>query len=166
MPSDNMPRCADDLYVFTTLPRARAARDVLAGEVEAVCGIASNHGKGCSDGSMQLRLKWMNLVRLCGKVTKRDTRYSAFIGHLAFVQAWAAGRLQEEKRVLPDLCLAQAFPDGRRRVCKLCGNVPLLRRQARPLCQAGVERGLAPMSGTTRRVSAPLTFANACCCRT
>ena len=31
----------DDLYVLTTLPRARVARDVVAG----ACGIASNHGK-------------------------------------------------------------------------------------------------------------------------
>ena len=35
----------DDLYVLTTLPRARVARDVVAGAVEAGCGIASNHGK-------------------------------------------------------------------------------------------------------------------------
>ena len=32
----------DDLYVLTTL--AREARDVAAGEVEATCGVASNHG--------------------------------------------------------------------------------------------------------------------------
>ena len=51
-PDEEVFAFLDDLYVLTKLPRARAAREVVAGEVEATRGIASNHGKtrmfGCA----------------------------------------------------------------------------------------------------------------------
>ena len=100
----------DDLYVLTTLPRARVARDVVAGAVEAGCGIASNHGKTRIFG-------WSNapappeVADLGPDVWRGDKPphhrgfvvLGAPIGHPAFIQAWADERLQEERRFLHEL---------------------------------------------------------------
>ncbi|OLP88324.1 hypothetical protein AK812_SmicGene30376 [Symbiodinium microadriaticum] len=92
----------DDLYVLTTLPRARVARDVVAGAVEAGCGIASNHGKtrifGWSNAPAPPEVADLGPDVWRGNKPPHQRGFvvlGAPIGHPAFIQAWADERLQE-----------------------------------------------------------------------
>ena len=105
----------DDLYVLTTLPRARVARDVVAGAVEAGCGIASNHGKtrifGWSNAPAPPEVADLGPDVWRGNKPPHQRGFvvlGAPIGHPAFIQAWADERLQERRLLhelpeLPDL---------------------------------------------------------------
>ena len=100
----------DDLYVLTTLPRARVARDVVAGAVEAGCGIASNHGKtrifGWSNAPAPPEVADLGPDVWRGNKPPHQRGFvvlGAPIGHPAFIQAWADERLQEERRLLHEL---------------------------------------------------------------
>ena len=82
----------DDFDVLTRLPRRRAARDVVASEVEATCGIASNHGK-TRMFSWSGALALPKVAALGAAVWRGDTSphergfvvVGVLIGHLAFV---------------------------------------------------------------------------------
>ena len=100
----------DDLYVLTTLPRTRVARDVVAGAVEAGCGIASNHGKtrifGWSNAPAPPEVADLGPDVWRGDKPPHQRGFvvlGAPIGHPAFIQAWADERLQEERRLLHEL---------------------------------------------------------------